>query len=153
MTINVEKHLLRCFSWIYAFLLFSNLTARCAKAFALVSEAVLSVNFWNTTSLKYSLMHKALAAFLPCIVPKILHQNWGNQSQRKIISFSRRKGAVIRGIASPTTKKKFNFAWLWRLKTPRQMLHLRVTTQSKPKPCFEFDLTILNRFFLFPKGV
>ena len=141
------------FLHIYAFLLLPNLTSRRAKAFALVSEAVLSVNFWNTTSLKYSLMHKALAAFLPCIVPKILHQNWGNQSQCKIISFSRRKGAVIRGIASPTTKKKFNFAWLWRLKTPRQMLHLRVTTQSKSKPCFEFDLTILNRFFLFPKGV
>ena len=139
------------FLHIYAFLLLPNLTSRRAKAFALVSEAVLSVNFWNTTSLKYSLMHKALAAFLPCIVPKILHQNWGNQSQCKIISFSRRKGAVIRGIASPTTKKKFNFAWLWRLKTPRQMLHLRVTTQSKAEPYFEFDLTILNLFFLFPK--
>ena len=141
------------FLQIYAFLLLPNLTSRRAKAFALVSEAVLSVNFWNTTSLNYSIMHKALAEFLPCIVPKIPHKNWGNQSQCKIISFSRRKGAVIRGIASPTTKKKFNFAWLWRLKTPRQMLHLRVTTQNKAKPCFEFDLTILNRFFLFPKGV
>ncbi len=39
------------------------------------------------------------------------------------------------------------------LTSRRALARLRVTTQSKSKPCFEFDLTILNRFFLFPMGM
>ena len=47
----------------------------------------------------------------------------------------------------------YAFLLLPNLTSRRALARLRVTTQNKAKPCFEFDLTILNRFFLFPKGV
>ena len=49
--------------------------------------------------------------------------------------------------------KYMPFLLLPNLTTRSTFVQLRVITQSKALPCFELDLTILNHFFLFPKGL
>ncbi|MBQ4527495.1 MAG: hypothetical protein II998_05430, partial [Clostridia bacterium] len=45
----------------------------------------------------------------------------------------------------------YAFLLLPNLTTRSTFVQLRVTTQSKALPCFEFDLTILNLFSYSPK--
>ena len=76
------------------------------EAFALVSEAVLGVNFLNTTSLKYSPMHKALAAFLPRIVSKILHRKLEQPKPKQNYCFFEAEGCSNTRYCKTDNKEK-----------------------------------------------